>query len=311
MKKYLLIPLVLLSATLYADPVKIFLRSGRTIAGEILAQNPDVLVLQDTRGRRFQLPASDIQRIGAVSDPDPEPAQQPVQQEQQAPEPEQTVIVQAPAIQEQPIQEPEQPAQPETPQPAVKPIEQTPVYATDQQPQSSYNLAKAALFSGVYVFSHSQPAQPYTILGEVSFSGKGAVYFYQVGGITTVGNSSVYYAEMRNSLVGQAIMANRDVDGIIIKGKNATLIKFDADTPNKDLALVDKVRGVLIFLDSEPVRQYDYIKTKKVGIADETDKTIDKFARQANSANNGVQAIIIHCGDKYIERADFIRFSRW
>ena len=309
MKKYLLILLVLLSATLYADPVKIFLRSGRTIVGEILAQNPDVLVLQDTKGRRFQLPANDIQRIGSVSDPDPEPT--PAPQEQPVPEQEQPIIAQTPAIRERNTPEPEQPAQPETPQPAVKPITQTPVYATDQQPQSSYNLAKAALFSGVYVFSYSQPAQPYTILGEVAFNGKGAAYFYQVGGITSVGNSTIYYPEMRNALVGQAIMANRDVDGIIIKGKSATLIKFDADTPNKDLALVDKVRGVLIFLDSKPVRQYDYIKTKKVGIADETDKTIDKFARQANSANKGVQAIIIHCGDKYIERADFIRFSRW
>ena len=285
MKKYIFVIVILLASTLIsAEPVKIFLRSGRTIVGEIVVQNTDIVVLKDTKGRSFQLPAGDIEHIGSTSEPDPE--------------------------QEQPIQ-PVTPPEQATPQPTVRPIAQTPVYTMDQQAQSSYNLAKAALFSGVYVFSHSQPAQPYTILGEVTFTGKGAAYFYQVGGITTVGNSSVYYAEMRNALVGQAIMANRDVQGIIIKGRNATLIKFDDDTPSRDLALVDKVRGVLIFLDSEPVRQYDYIKTKKVGIADETDKTIDKFARQANSANKGVQAIIIHCGDKYIERADFVRFSRW
>ena len=169
--------------------------------------------------------------------------------------------------------------------------------------------ARVSLMSGVYIFSYAQPIAPYTILGEVSFSGKGDAYHYTIGGISILGNSEVYYPQLRNSLIAQAVLANREVEGIIIKGKSATMIKFVPEVINKDIAIVSSVRGLSIFLDSEPLHQYEYIQTKNVGIADETSSTLDNLSKKAIKLKKDVEAMIIYCDENYIERADYIKFK--
>lgn len=46
-----------------AEASVLVLRSGKTIVGDILVQNDDVVIIRDASGRRFQYPASEVERV--------------------------------------------------------------------------------------------------------------------------------------------------------------------------------------------------------------------------------------------------------
>ncbi|MBR5677678.1 MAG: hypothetical protein IKX20_06035 [Paludibacteraceae bacterium] len=146
-------------------------------------------------------------------------------------------------------------------------------------------LARVENFSGVYVFTDCYPIAEYEVLGEISSSRnqKGNDSFYMstggIGGVTMIsggGGVTPQYTDIRSSLISNAILANRQVEGLIIKlpktGEgSALMIKFKEGTADKSLARVNSHMGIFVFVDNMPINQYTsvgYIKNAKAGSAD-------------------------------------------
>lgn len=109
------------------------------------------------------------------------------------------------------------------------------------------SLARANVYRGVYVFMDSQPKKEYEILGNLS------KILSWTGSLT----------EYRNGIVKKAQKKFSDAQGVILNekaigGLEATVIKFK-ESNNKSKALVNIYQGVKIFLDSEPLTEYEVI----------------------------------------------------
>lgn len=146
-------------------------------------------------------------------------------------------------------------------------------------------LARVENFSGVYVFTDCEPIADYEILGEINSSQnnekKGGLYMYNggIGGtmvLSSGGGVIPQYTDIRNSLITNAVLANRQVEGLIIKltkvGEgSALMIKFKEGTTDKSLARVNSHSGVFVFVDSKPISPYSsvgFIKNAKARSAD-------------------------------------------
>ena len=134
-------------------------------------------------------------------------------------------------------------------------------------PIQDISLARVDNYSGVYVFTDCEPIADHEILGEISSSqknGNGGEFFMNTGGmmiLSSEGGATPQYTDIRNSLISNAVLANRQVEGIIIKlskeGEgSALMIKFKEGTIDKSLARVNSHLGVLVFMDNKPINQY-------------------------------------------------------
>lgn len=173
---------------------------------------------------------------------------------------------------------------------------------------SQKNLATVSEFNGVKVFSDSRPVAEYDVLGEVSVSSKGDVYMINVGGMMIAGNSSLQYNELRNALVANAVLANREVDAIILqvadrKSPAATMIKFKEGQKNTNLAKVNQYMGVYTFVDCQPESDYTFKKKVKIGGLeggyDDIRKTLSRKASKKKC--NGIIVHFVTGGYDYAE----------
>ena len=163
------------------------------------------------------------------------------------------------------------------------------------------DIARAENYSGVYVFTDCTPMAKYEILGDISFGGKngggslvvgGGVMFYSSG-------SELQYTDIRNGLISSAIMANRQVEGVILKLNNsgqgrATMIKFLNNNEDKSLARVNMHNGVLVFMDCIPVSPYQSLgRIRNIGGLDPDYNVLrDKLIRKCIKKFSGTQGVI-------------------
>lgn len=132
-------------------------------------------------------------------------------------------------------------------------------------PVLSYSQVTAIVnqYGGVNVYVYCSPLTEYEVLGKVDFA-------YTPTTTTTVVNmngvmipiaseSKPTYSQLRDGLVSQSVMANRDVEGIIIDGSSATMIRYKDPTAENRLAKVDREEGLYVFVDCKPTSDYDYI----------------------------------------------------
>lgn len=77
-------------------------------------------------------------------------------------------------------------------------------------------------------------------------------------------------------------------------------------------AEVEQMDGLYIFVDSKPVKEYDYLGTEKVGVSmgsgqyrDVRDKLIKKIKKEYPQA----QGILIHFAEGGADKADAIKFK--
>lgn len=190
------------------------------------------------------------------------------------------------------------------------------LYVSNQSTQQIANqhriekaLARVENYSGIYVFTDCEPLAKYEILGEVSFSGSmdNSSSFFMTSGFgtampTVISSSSEkepQYTDIRNGLLTNAVMANRQVEGIILKLNNsyqgrATMIKFIDDKEDKALARVNSYMGVLVFTDCKPVHNYNSIgRINRIGGLNPNYNVLrDKLIRKSLKKNKNTEGVI-------------------
>lgn len=192
------------------------------------------------------------------------------------------------------------------------------------------NLASADQISGVYVFSDCKPVGAYDVLGTVNFAGGEKtsamampVTHYHNGQVTThvvptTVTEEPQYTSIRNGLVTNAILANQQVEGVIlsIEGEGigkATMIKFKDGVENKNHALVNCYSGIYVFNDCTPLYPYSYIgKTGfTLGLSSSYTYLRDKLLKKCRQSykNENVQGLIVHLKEGGKDTAEAIRFQ--
>ena len=142
-----------------------------------------------------------------------------------------------------------------------------------KQPQTSSSyinidlaLARVENHSGVCVFSDCVPIAKYEVLGDITYSNSGGdgSFVMANGPLIIAGGETPQYTDIRNGLISQAVLANRQVEGILITitregmGK-ATMIKFTDPSEDKTLAKVNSHLGILVFTDCSPLTNYSHL----------------------------------------------------
>ncbi len=131
------------------------------------------------------------------------------------------------------------------------------------------DIAIADQIGGVSIFTDCTPLGRYEVLGDITFQGGGRSSSYMsvpnfTGGTTMIvssGSATPQYTSIRNGLVANALMANRYVEGILVRitkeGEGrATMIKF-LEGEHKSVCRVNRQEGLYVFCDCTPVVQYD------------------------------------------------------
>lgn len=179
------------------------------------------------------------------------------------------------------------------------------IAVTPQTIKNELSLAHVENSSGVYIFTDCVPVSPYEVLGNVSFDKEGNHNTLIMPSSNTIGMSVIdveetpQYTEIRNGLIAQAIMANRQVEGILItiqaEGKGrATLIKFINNTTDNSLAKVNSHLGVYVFTDCKPVNAYSFVGkiNGAGGISSDYNNLRDRLIKKAKNRYPSVQGII-------------------
>lgn len=183
------------------------------------------------------------------------------------------------------------------------------------------NFAVAEQVSGVYIFNDCTPIGKYKVLGDISFGGSNNSTFIAMpngtGGTTMIysGGGTPQYTSIRNGLVANAVMANREVDGIILHLEKegvgrATMIKF-LDGEDKAMCKVIKQQGLYVFCDCKPLQDYNKLG-EIVGAgglsslySDLRNRLIKKVLRKYKTADG----LILNLVDGARDRADAIQIE--
>ena len=195
----------------------------------------------------------------------------------------------------------------------------------NQQPieKQEISLARAENFNGVYVFADSSPVSPYDILGNVIDTQK---VDRKTIMMPPTPNNTVHmppiiieetpqYTEIRNGLISQAIMTNRQVEGVLItitkEGEgSATLIKFKDDTSDYSLAKVNAHRGILVFTDCKPINTYTFEGkiSSGGGLSSDYNNLRDRLIQKAKDKYPSAQGLIPHFVTGGNDSAEAIKF---
>ena len=180
------------------------------------------------------------------------------------------------------------------------------------------DYAMVQTYGSVYIFNDCTPVDSYDILGEVSFGGSSGGNTYMTmpngTGVSTIvvsSGSTPQYTSIRNGLVANAVMANREVEGIIIsipkEGEGrATMIKFKEKSERNKIAKVNNHMGLLVFSDCVPVNAYTSINKvngKLLYMSSAYDFIRDKLLEKAVKKNdcNAVIINMVEGGRDYVE----------
>ncbi len=200
-----------------------------------------------------------------------------------------------------------------------------PVITNQPQVKHELNLAKVSFYSGVYVFTDCIPVGEYEVLGDVYFDKEGKTHartlmYYNAQSKSI--NSSAYtytetpqYPDIRDGLVAQAIMANRQVEGVLIdipkEGEGrATLIKFKDGVEDKSLARVNSHLGIFVFTDCTPVNIYTFVGKINYagGLNSDYNVLRDRLIKKAKKKFSYAQGIIPRFVSGGYDSAEIIKF---
>lgn len=187
------------------------------------------------------------------------------------------------------------------------------------------NIARVTCYSGVFVFTDCMPLGQYEVLGDVYYDKKGkqqatTLYSYNAAthSINSTGISytdSPQYPDIRDGLVIQSVMANRQVEGIIItltkEGEGrATLIRFKDGVEDKALARVNTHLGLLVFTDCMPINTYSFVGkiNRAGGMNGDYNVLRDRLLKKVNNRFPTAQGIIPRFVSGGRDTAEAIRF---
>ena len=168
--------------------------------------------------------------------------------------------------------------------------------------QYEKSVARVQKNNGIYVFCDNEPISDYEILDRVksntSWSGQ--------------------YNEIRNKLIKKAVKSFPNNDGVVIsmaKGSTdkAIVIKFKDGQAKDDLALtrVNKVSGVYVFTDCEPVNDYEVLDRVKggFGFSGQYQAVRDRLIKHAVKDCPDADGVICVFSTGGIDRAAVIKFK--
>lgn len=181
------------------------------------------------------------------------------------------------------------------------------------------DVARVSNYSGVLVFTDCMPIAPYEILGEVNSvpsSNSGSSMMMSAGGMFFMGNiTTPQYTDIRDQLITNAVLANRQVEGIIIslpkEGEGrATLIKFKDDSDDNNLAKVITHQGVMVFMDCMPINSYTFVGkiNKAGGMSADYSAIRDRLIKKSKKKFPDMQAIIPRLVSGGHDSAEAIKF---
>ena len=156
--------------------------------------------------------------------------------------------------------------------------------------------------NGIYAFCDNEPISDYEILDRVksniSWSGQ--------------------FNEIRNKLIKKAVKDYPNADGVVIsmaKGSTdkAIVIKFKdgQEKDNLGLARANKVNGLYVFTDCEPVNEYEIVDREGVAIgwSSEYQAVRDKLVKKAVKDVPDAAGVILTFSTGGIDRAAVIKFK--
>jgi len=187
------------------------------------------------------------------------------------------------------------------------------------------SLARVENYSGVYVFTDCTPIASYEILGDVYFDKEGKqnaivlpLYNASTRTMNTTAityNETPQYTDIRDGLIAQAVMANRQVEGLLLtmtkEGEGrATLIKFKEGEEDKALARVKPHLGVFVFTDCTPVNTFSFVGkiNKAGGMSSDYNDLRDRLIKKALKKYPSAQGIITRFVSGGYDSAEAIRF---
>ncbi|WP_395804182.1 hypothetical protein [Daejeonella sp.] len=117
------------------------------------------------------------------------------------------------------------------------------------------NIAIVNKIQGFYIFTDSQPISDYEVVGEVTTESHND---------SEINRSKGQYQPIRDFLINAARRVNYTADGLVfslVNGGNdkALIIKFKEKSANNSHSKVNQYQGVNVFVDSEPLNEYEYI----------------------------------------------------
>ncbi len=165
-------------------------------------------------------------------------------------------------------------------------------------------LCKVNKTNGVYVFTDSEPIGEYEILDRVK---------------STVSWSAQYNA-VKSKLVRKAVNDYPDADGVICsmnKGgtDRAVVIKFKRDTEEQKakvgLAVANKVNGIYVFTDAEPVMDYEILDREKSGISwsGQYSEIRNRLIKKALKGNKSAEGVILTFSTGGMDRAVVMKYK--
>lgn len=156
--------------------------------------------------------------------------------------------------------------------------------------------------NGIYAFCDNEPISDYEILdrvkSNVSWSGQ--------------------FNEIRNKLIKKAVKDYPNADAVVIsmaKGSTdkAIVIKFKdgQEKDNLGLARANKVNGLYVFTDCEPVNEYDIVEREgaAIGWSSEYQAVRDKLVKKAVKDVPDAAGVILTFSTGGIDRAAVIKFK--
>lgn len=189
------------------------------------------------------------------------------------------------------------------------------VIAFSLNAQSSNNIARVSKVNGIPVYILSQPVNDFRVIFTKNTGAKLSSLVSE-GNVNEGVNDKV--AQYVTRISREAKRKNLDFDAIMyVRGKKAAAIKFDQESlpETKDLAKVDLINGVHVFVLSEPVNDYDVMQNKNGGlkaasfftggyvnrsISGDVGQFVKRIKRSAKDENEQIDAVVYNAGKRAI-----------
>ena len=174
--------------------------------------------------------------------------------------------------------------------------------------QAQNNIAVVPELHGVLIFTDNTPVADYDIVGEVSYQQESSDPYL---------SNPAQYEKIRRGLVINAILANRQVEGIITDIKDngtgeAKMIIFKPTAKDRNLARVNEYKGVLYFYDCQPQAQNSTVKKYSAPSSfrySVVRKGVIKKAAKKKLHKKGVNAVVVTYRSGRRDKVDAIRFE--
>lgn len=177
--------------------------------------------------------------------------------------------------------------------------------------QNDRSLARVQKIQGLEVYFMAEPLRDYEIVVEKSGGiQKGSML---TGGLVNegiAGKATQFVKRVKK----QAEKDAKEVDAVVYGGgKRIIGIKFkqDATEENKGISRVQKINGVEVYVLSEPLRDYETLVDKSLGIKggsmitgglinNSIEQDVAKFVKRIKRSDKSIEAIVYSAGKRAI-----------